>query len=88
MDYEDFKRAVAAAAEQRVTQGNLIPIPDLRRAMSQLDAATFDQYVLQLHAEGKVHLMSHVEPDQLTDEVKAGCLQPSSGPRLYWLRWL
>jgi hypothetical protein len=86
--YEDFKDVVRQAAEQRVTQGSLVSLPELRRGCLGLERATFDDYVLALHRDGLVHLMSHVDPETLSEEVRRDCLRPPSGPLLYWLRWL
>ena len=88
MEYQDFKDAVRQAAERRTAQGALLPIPELRRDNASLDRFTFDRFVLALHRDGLVHLLSHVEPDSLTEEVRRDCLHPPSGPLLYWVRWL
>lgn len=88
LDYEAFKQVVREAGERRVTQGGLVPIPELRRQVPALDREAFDNYVLALHREGAIHLLSHVEPDKLTAEVRGQCVVHASGALLYWLRWL
>ncbi len=88
MDYEDFKRFVREAGEQRAAQGGLVALPELRRQVPSLGHELFDDFVLALHAEGAVHLLSHVEPDKLSSDVRARCVVHPSGTVLYWLRWL
>jgi hypothetical protein len=88
LDYEAFKHVVREAGERRVAQGGLVPIPELRRQIPALDRRAFDDYVLALHREGAVHLLSHVEPDKLSSDVREQCVLHPSGALLYWLRWL
>jgi len=88
LEYEDFKRVVREAGERRVAQGGLVPIPELRRQVPALDRQSFDDYVLALHREGAIHLLSHVEPDKLSSDVRDHCVVHPSGTLLYWLRWL
>ena len=71
-----------------MAQGGLVPIPELRRQAVSLDREAFDAFVLSLHREGMVHLLSHVEPDKLSAEVREQCVVHASGTLLYWLRWL
>jgi hypothetical protein len=86
--YEEFRDVVRQSAERRSAQGALVPIPELRRDCGALDRATFDDFVLALHREGLIHLLSHVEPDTLAEDVRQDCLTPPAGPLLYWVRWL
>jgi hypothetical protein len=88
LDYEQFKTFVREAGERRVAHGGLVPIPELRRQAADLDRKAFDEFVLTLHREGSIHLLSHVEPDKLAEEIRAQCVVHSSGALLYWLRWL
>ena len=88
LDYEEFKSVVREAGERRVAQGGLVPIPELRRQLAALDRKAFDDFVLTLHREGSVHLLSHVEPDKLGADIREQCVVHSSGALLYWLRWL
>jgi len=88
LEYDDFKRHVREAAERRAAQGGLVAIPELRRQCPTRDAREFDQYILALHREGAIHLLSHVEPDKLPDDVRDQCVVHPSGALLYWLRWL
>jgi hypothetical protein len=88
LDYEDFKRFVREAGERRVAQGGLVPLPDLRRQVPTLGREAFDGFVLSLHREGAIHLLSHVEPDKLSADVRDQCVVHPSGTLLYWLRWL
>jgi hypothetical protein len=88
LDYEAFKHVVREAGERRVAQGGLVPIPELRRQVPALDRTSFDDYVLALHREGAIHLLSHVEPDKLASNVREECVVHPTGTLLYWVRWL
>ena len=88
LDYEEFKHVVREAGERRAAQGGLVPLPELRREVPTLDHQAFDAYILALHREGAVHLLSHVEPDKLSSEILDQCVSHPSGTLLYWLRWL
>ena len=87
--YDDFKVEVRKAAERGETSFGLLAIPDLRRALGgSISRDDFDQFVMRLHADGLVHLMSHVDPQSLAEETIAGCLCDPTGLLLYWMRWL
>lgn len=87
--YDEFKALVRRAGEARAAQGGLIPIPELRReCRPQLPRAEFDALLTALHADGHVHLLSHVDSGMLSDSTRADCLQHPSGASLYWIRWL
>lgn len=89
MIYEDFKSRVREASQQGAPVSGLVGIPALRRALSDhLSREEFDSFVLQLHADGLVHLMSHVDPEALPPEALRDCLCDNGGLLLYWLRWL
>ena len=89
MTYEEFKALVREAGEARAAQGGLVPIPDLRRACAtQLKRPEFDRMLGALHADGYVHLLSHVDSGMLSDATKAECFHHPSGAYLYWIRWL
>ena len=87
MDYEEFKVFVRQEGERRAVHGGLIPIPELR-ARVPLDRDPFDTFVLRLHSEQLVHLLSHVDGDKLGEDIRRDCLPHSSGTLLYWVRWL
>jgi hypothetical protein len=87
--YEEFKAEVREASQGGGPSIGLLAIPDLRRTLeSRTSREDFDAFVLRLHGEGLVHLMSHVDPDSLPGETLAGCLHDDAGLLLYWLRWL
>jgi hypothetical protein len=88
VDYDDFKQVVREAGERRLAQGGLVPIPELRRQCASLDHQAFDAFVLTLHREGAVHLLSHVDADKLSEAIREQCVVHPSGALLYWLRWL
>jgi hypothetical protein len=87
LTYEEFKAFLREEGERRSAQGGLVPIPEAR-LRSALDRQTFDEYVLRLHAERLVHLLSHVDGDKLPEAVREDCIVHSSGALLYWIRWL
>ena len=87
MIYEDFKVLVREEGERRAAQGGLIPIPELR-VRAELERDGFNQYVLRLHSERLVHLLSHVDGDKLPELVRADCVPHPTGTLLYWIRWL
>jgi hypothetical protein len=87
--YEEFKAEVRSASEREGPSVDLLPIPDLRRSLAdRISREEFDDLVLRLHADGLVHLMSHVEPESLPSDTIADCLCDGTGLLLYWLRWL
>jgi len=87
--YEEFKARVRDASQQGGPVGGLVGIPTLRRALADhTSRGEFDSLVLRLHADGLVHLMSHVDPDALPPDTLRDCLTDNSGLLLYWLRWL
>ena len=89
MIYEDFKAHVREASQRGEPAVGLVAIPDLRRSVgAQASRQDFDASVMRLHAEGLVHLMSHVDPSSLSPDVLRDCLADESGLLLYWLRWL
>ena len=89
MIYEDFKAHVREESQRGGPAVGLVPIPALRRGLGEeLSRVEFDAYVMRLHAESLVHLMSHVEPESLSPDVLRDCLSDETGLLLYWLRWL
>ena len=87
MTYEEFKAFIRQEGERRALQGGLLPIPELRPRVA-VERELFDAYVLRLHAERLVHLLSNVDNDTLPESVRQGCIVHSSGALLYWIRWL
>ena len=89
MIYEEFQAEVRKASQRGVPSIGLLAIPELRQSLDdRISREEFDLFVLRLHADGLVHLMSHVEPDNLSTETVGDCLRDDTGFLLYWLRWL
>jgi hypothetical protein len=87
--YEEFKARVREVSQRGGPAVGLVGIPDLRQSVGdQASREEFDSFVLRLHADGLVHLMSHVDPDSLRPDVLHDCLSDETGLLLYWLRWL
>lgn len=87
MEYEEFKALLRQEGEGRASKGGLVPIPELRPRVA-VARETFDEYLLRLHADGLVHLLSHVDGETLPEAVRQDCIPHSSGALLYWIRWL
>jgi hypothetical protein len=87
LTYEEFKEFLRQEGELRATQGGLVPIPEFRLRVP-LEREVFDEYVLRLHAERMIHLLSHVDGATLSETVRQDLIVHSSGAHLYWIRWL
>lgn len=87
MSYEEFKALLRHEGESRATAGGLVPIPELRVRVS-MERDLFDTYVLRLHSDRLVHLLSHVDGEKLPEQVRRDCIVHGSGALLYWIRWL
>jgi hypothetical protein len=85
--YEEFMASLRQEGESRATQGGLIPIPELRHRLA-LERDVFDGHVLRLHSERLVHLLSHVDGENLPPLVRDACIVHNSGALVYWIRWL
>lgn len=90
MNYEEFKALLRnLALRDDLTTHGLLPIPRLRREFeAELDRAELDAFLMRLHGEGVVHLLSHVEFDALPYSVRHEALHLPSGQNLYWVRML
>lgn len=89
VNYEDFKAEVRSASQRSGPSIGLLAIPEVRRSLGErVSREEFDAFVMRLHGEGLVHLMSHVDPESLTEETVGACLCDDTGLLLYWLRWL
>jgi hypothetical protein len=87
LNYEEFKAFLQREGEGRATPGGLLAIPEMRQRVA-LEPEAFDEFVLRLHADRLVHLLSHVDGEKLPDPVRKGCVAHPSGALLYWIRWL
>jgi len=89
LDYEAFKGAVREASDRADSEGHPLSIPELRRDLARyLSRPEFDQLMMRLHRDGRVHLLSHVDSAQISPSEQMQCLQHPSGLLLYWVRWL
>ena len=91
VDYEQFRAFVRDLAQRDdLSTHGLLPIPALRREVgARLSRAEVDGFLVRLHGEGGIHLLSHVEFDLLPEVVRRDALRlPSGPPPLYWIRWL
>ena len=88
MSYEEFTALVRDLAQRDdLTAHGLLPIPILRREHgAKLSRAELDAFLLRMHAEGLVHLLSHVEFDSLPPSERREALHLPSGQDLYWIR--
>jgi hypothetical protein len=64
-------------------------VPTLRReCASRLGRAQIDAFLVRMHGDGAIHLLSHVEFDTLPDALRKDALHLPEGPALYWVRSL
>lgn len=88
MTYDEFKVFVRNLAQRDdLTSHDLLAIPTLRRECAgKLSEAEIDAFLLQMHGEGAIHLLSHVDFDALPAAVRRQALHLPSGQDLYWIR--
>jgi hypothetical protein len=87
--YDDFKAAVRQVCSSADPAGGLVPIPFVRRALGdRVSAQEFDAFLCALQQEGHVHLLTHVDFDELSAEDRADCLRHPSGVLTYWVCWV
>jgi len=86
--YNEFKAFVRNLAQRDdLTTHGLVPIPTLRRECAGLlSRADVDAFLIQMHGEGAIHLLSHVEFDTLPAPVRGEALHLPTGQDLYWIR--
>ena len=88
MEYPDFVGVVRRVAEEQGGSAGLLPILDLRRHVPELPRETYHRHLLRLRDEKLVHLLTHVDPAQLSEEERVECLREGENVVIYWLRWL
>jgi hypothetical protein len=90
MSFDDFGALVCGLARRDdLTRHGLLPIPAVRRECGgRLGLAQQDAYLVRLHGEGVIHLLSHVEFHTLPAADRSAALRLPSGQELYWIRWL
>ncbi|PYQ11806.1 MAG: hypothetical protein DMF80_20525 [Acidobacteria bacterium] len=88
MSYDEFKVFVRDLIQREdLTNHGLLPVPTLRRAVgSRIARAETDAFLLRMHAEGLVHLLSHVEFDRLPAAVRREAVCTPDGQPFYWIR--
>jgi hypothetical protein len=90
LSYDEFKAFVRELAQRDdLTTHGLLAIPTLRRECARrLARADLDAFLVRMHGEGVIHLLSHVEFDSLPAAVQNEALRLPSGQELYWIRCL
>ena len=90
MNYDEFKVLVRDLAQREdITTHGLLAVPTLRgECGTRLSRDQLDAFLVQLHGEGAIHLLSHVEFETLSEPIRRDALHLASGPALYWIRWL
>jgi len=90
LSYDEFKVLVRDLVQREdLTTHGLLAVPTLRRECgSRLSRAEMDAFLVQMHGDGAIHLLSHVEFDTLSEPLRRDSLHLPSGPALYWIRWL
>jgi len=88
--YDDFKTAVREACVPAGSAGGaLVPIPLVRRTLGDRVAAEeFDAHLCALQRDGFVHLLTHVDFDQLSTAERGACVKHPSGVVTYWVCWV
>jgi hypothetical protein len=86
LTYDEFAERVRAHAQEPGAR-DMVSIVALRREL-RMSASAFDEYVLRLQAEGRVHLMSHVDSASLSADDQAACIRHPAGWLIHWIRWL
>jgi hypothetical protein len=90
LNYDEFKVLVGDLVHREdITSHDLLAVPTLRRECgSRLSRDQLDAFLVRLHGEGAIHLLSHVEFETLSEPLRRDALHLASGPALYWIRWL
>jgi hypothetical protein len=90
LTYDEFKALVRELSlRDDLSTHGLLPIPTLRReAGARVARADFDEFLVRMHGDGVIHLLSHVEFDRLPAAAQHESLRLPSGQELYWIRWL
>ena len=90
MSYNEFKAFVRDLAQRDdLTTHGLVASPTLRHECGdELSRAEVDAFLMQMHGEGAIHLLSHVEFDTLPAAVRREALHLPAGQDLYWIRAL
>jgi hypothetical protein len=90
VSYNEFKAFVRNLVQRDdLTTHGLLPIPTLRQECAgRLSRADVDAFLMQMHGEGAIHLLSHVEFDTLPAAVRREALHLPAGQDLYWIRIL
>jgi hypothetical protein len=88
LSYSEFKAFVRGLAQRDdLTTHGLLAIPTLRHeSEGRLSRAEVDAFLVQMHGEGAIHLLSHVEFDKLPATVRRDALHLPTGQDLYWIR--
>ena len=87
--YDEFKTAVQELLNPAgAASSSLFPIPMLRRALrDRIPAEDFDVFLCAMQRDGLVHLLTHVEPEHLSEEEQGASLKHPSGVLAYWACW-
>jgi hypothetical protein len=90
LTYDEFKVLVRGLVQREdLTTHGLLAVPTLRReCASRLSRAALDGFLVRLHGDGAIHLLSHVEFDTLSEPLRRDALHLAASPPLYWIRWL
>jgi DNA-binding transcriptional ArsR family regulator len=88
--YEQF-RQMAWSASETICDGSprgVVPICELRRALRQVPAATFNQHLLRLERNGLVYLIPPEDPEMLKDDEREESLAHPAGDLRSFLLWM
>lgn len=89
--YEEFRQRAWLASQELARKANphgVVPIPDLRRALAEIPAASFAQHLLRLERNGLVYLIPPEDPDSMTEAEREQSLEHPAGDVRSFLLWM
>jgi hypothetical protein len=88
--YEQFRQMAWTASQEIRGDGphGVIAIRDLRRALHQVPAPTFNVHLLRLERNGVVYLIPPEDPAVLSEEDKSESLSHPAGDLRSFLLWM
>ena len=88
--YEEFRQRAWIASQEisRVQPHGVIPIRELRRALSDVGPAAFAQHLLRLERNGLVYLIPPEDADALSEAERAEALAHPAGDLRSFLLWM
>ena len=89
--YEEFRQRAWIASQEIGRKSNrhgVIPIRDLRSALSEVPAATFTQHLLRLERNGVVYLIAPEDSKSLNEVERASAVTHPAGDVRSFVMWI